>query len=124
LKVFDLGTYGTNNASRLMTQCQGFLHNDVAIAVVIEVVEVRTAEASGLNSNLHLIGSWRWEAAVFLHMYHVSRRIKIYPDEATHYSEIFNAMQDRSPNSGIGHFATAVYNTRVRHDHIWNFTDS
>jgi hypothetical protein len=65
-KVFDLGAYGRNYASRLMTQCQGFLHNDVAIAEMVEVVKVGATEPRGLNNNLHFIRARRWEAAIFL----------------------------------------------------------
>lgn len=35
-----------------MAECQGLLHDDVAVAVVVEVVEVGTAEAGGLHGDL------------------------------------------------------------------------
>jgi hypothetical protein len=72
-KVFNLEAYGTNDAGRLMAQRQGLLHNDVAIAVMIEVVKVRATESGGLDSNLHFIRSWRRKAAILLYESHVSR---------------------------------------------------
>ena len=102
-----------------MTQVSGFLYNDVAIAVVIEVVKVRTTKPRGLNGYLHLIRFRRRETAVFLYENHVNRRIKMYADEVTNYSEIFYAVQDRSPYSRTGSLKMAVYSIRLCHDNIW-----
>ena len=35
-----------------MAECQGLLDDDVAVAVVVEVVEVGAAEAGGLDGDL------------------------------------------------------------------------
>jgi hypothetical protein len=51
----------------------------------------------------------------------VNRRIKIYPDEVTHYSEIFYAVQNRSPHGRIGRLNMAVYSIGLCHDVIWSF---
>lgn len=66
LEVRDARSHGNNGAAGFVAQRQRLAHEDVAIAEVAEVVQVRAAEASGLNSDLDFVCGGSWEAAFFL----------------------------------------------------------
>lgn len=49
-----------------MTESQGLLHDDVAVAVVVKVMEIGAAETGGLHGDLDFGCFWGAELAVFL----------------------------------------------------------
>lgn len=61
-----LGAHRHNHARRLVTQRHWLFHDDVAIAVVVVVVQVRAAEAGCSHRDLELIGRRRSKVTVFL----------------------------------------------------------
>jgi hypothetical protein len=51
-----------------MAESQGFSDYDVSIAVVVEVMQIRTTESSSLDCNLYFCWFWRVKLARFLRM--------------------------------------------------------
>jgi hypothetical protein len=67
--MFYLRANRTYYAGRFMSQRQWLLDKDVAIAVMIEIMKVRSTETGSPNSDLHLIRPWRLESSIFLSEY-------------------------------------------------------
>lgn len=57
---------GDDGAAGLMAEGQRFADDDVAVAVVVEVVQVGAAEAGGLDGDLDLVAGRGGEVAVLL----------------------------------------------------------
>lgn len=66
LEVRDTRSHGDDGAAGFVAQRQRLAHEDVAIAVVAKVVQVRAAEASGLDGDLDLVRRGSLETALFL----------------------------------------------------------
>lgn len=49
-----------------MAEGQWFAHDDVAITVVVVVVEIGAAETCGADRDLELVGGWWGESSCFL----------------------------------------------------------
>jgi hypothetical protein len=49
-----------------MAQCHGFTNDDITIAVVVEIVKIRTTDTGTLNCDLNLFCFWWWESTSFL----------------------------------------------------------
>ena len=62
----DARADGGHDARRLVAERQGLPHQDVAVAEVVEVVQVRAAETRGLDGDLDLVGGGGRELAIFL----------------------------------------------------------
>lgn len=62
----DGGPDGGDDAGGLVAQGQGLLDEDVAVAVVAEVVQVGAAEAGGLDGDEEVVGGEFGEGAFFL----------------------------------------------------------
>lgn len=88
------------SAAGLVAQRQGLLDNDVAVAVVVEVVQVGAAEASRLNSDLHLGSIGGGQIAVLLNTKKEKnvreRRVKLGEESCLYQTEILDAVKDRS----------------------------
>jgi hypothetical protein len=67
-EVLHIRAYTNHNTCRFMAQRHGFLHNDVAIAVVPVVVEVRATETSAANADLEVCWTGWEKRAVFLEL--------------------------------------------------------
>lgn len=55
-EALGVGPGGDHDAARLVAQRQRLLHQDVAVAVVREVVQVRAAQARRLDGDVDLVG--------------------------------------------------------------------
>ena len=62
----DVGTDCHDGPARLVAESEGLADQDVAVGVVVEVVQIRAAEASGLDKHLDLIRARRREILLFL----------------------------------------------------------
>ena len=62
----DGRAHGGDDAGRLVAQRQGLPHEDVAVAEVAEVVQVRAAEAGRLDGHLDMVGAERGQHSFFL----------------------------------------------------------
>ncbi len=62
----DVGAHGGDYAGGFMAKCQGLLHQDVAIAEVAKVVQVRAAQAGGLDGYLDVVGAEGRQSPLFL----------------------------------------------------------
>lgn len=67
LQVLDGAADGDDGTAGLVAEGEGLADNDVAVAVVVEVVQVGAAEAGGLDGNLDFIGGGTRQVALFLH---------------------------------------------------------
>lgn len=65
-QVLDGGADGGDGAGGLVTEGEGLADDDVAVAVVVEVVQVGAAEAGGLDGDLDLVGGGGGKVARFL----------------------------------------------------------
>jgi hypothetical protein len=65
-EVSHVGANGGDNSGRLVAQSKGLADDDVAVAVVVEVVEVGAAEASSLYCDLDLAAARRRQLALLL----------------------------------------------------------
>ncbi len=59
---------GDDGAAGLVAEGEGLADDDVAVAVVVKVVQVGAAETGGLNGDLDLIGSGTGQIAPFLRL--------------------------------------------------------
>ena len=66
LEACDARADGGHDARRLVAERQGLPHQDVAVAEVVEVVQVRAAETRSLDGDLDLVGGGRGQLAFFL----------------------------------------------------------
>ena len=79
-----------------MAQSQGLPHQDVAVAEVAKVVQVRAAEAGRLDGHLDIVGAERGKDSFFL-----GRNVSLGPGSSgrigstAYHSQIPSAMQDR-----------------------------
>ena len=51
-----------------MTKCEGLANDDVAVAAMVVVVQVGSAQTGGLDGNLNLVGSRSRDVSVFLYV--------------------------------------------------------
>lgn len=66
VRLSHSGADGRDDAGRLVAQGQGLFDEDVAVAVVAEVVQVGTAEAGGLDGDEDVVGGEIGEGSFFL----------------------------------------------------------
>ena len=59
-------TDGRDRTARLVAQRQRLAHQDVAVTVVVEVVQIGAAEPRSLDGHLHLAGAWGRDAPLLL----------------------------------------------------------
>lgn len=52
----DARTNSNDRSARLMAKRQWLTNNNIAISVMVEIVQIGTTEAGGLDSNLNLVG--------------------------------------------------------------------
>lgn len=62
----DIAPSGNYDASGLVAESQGLADNDVAVAVVVEIMQVGAAETCALHGNLDFRCFWGTELAMFL----------------------------------------------------------
>jgi hypothetical protein len=60
------GTHGSDDAGRFVAQGQGLAHQNVAVAEVAEVVQVRATETCSLDGHLDVIGAERRQLSFLL----------------------------------------------------------
>lgn len=65
-EVLDISADGDDGAAGLVAEGEGLAHENVAVAVVVEVVQVGAAEAGGLDGDLDVVGRGGGEIALFL----------------------------------------------------------
>ncbi len=70
------GADSGDGAGGFMAQSDGLSDQDIAVAVVVEVVEVRAAEAGGLHGYLDLVGGERGQLTLLL-----AGRLEAVPDD-------------------------------------------
>lgn len=58
LEIGHIGTGSDDGAAGLVAEGEGLADNDVAVAVVVKVVQVGAAETGGLDGDLDLVGGW------------------------------------------------------------------
>ncbi|KAI9163627.1 sorbitol dehydrogenase [Paramyrothecium foliicola] len=113
-EVGDAGADGDNGAAGLVAEGEGLADEDVAVAVVVEVVQVRAAEAGGLNGDLDLVGRGGGKLTLFLGtcklmcsplginvQWHEFRLVKC--EKLTYQAKISLAVQDGRSDSLTGH---------------------
>jgi hypothetical protein len=96
MKIFNLRANRGDHTRRLMSKCEGFSHKNIAIAVVVKVMEIRTTESGTQNGNLHFIRPRRFEDVILLHHHHhhISSSIQLVSNESTYYPQILDSMED------------------------------
>lgn len=94
---------GRDDAGRLVAQGQGLADDDVAIAVVVEVVQVGAAKARGLYGDLDLVAGRCRQDALFLEGSSQRQNSRLRGEVVLYHSEILRAVQHRGKDLGFGH---------------------
>lgn len=77
-----------------MPQRHGLANNNIAIAIMAVVVEIRAAKTCRADCDLEFVGAWRKERARFLEALLVKLHWVTGRKEEKYYSQVLGAVED------------------------------